>query len=192
MNLLARLLHHSKETTGAPLDELAFALTKASNDCTLRTGLLKRDVKPLVFVEFVYFHLHLTARSASSQELTESQIEKLRDALGPMIASNATEFFGPAWPEELHEGLTDEFHDNLKQAETEYAACACDFSGDRPLAGNPLFARLGEVVVSTIDDATFDDMPNRVMPEIVQSAAAYVYERLDLDTLVKKASNGSY
>ncbi|WP_146447638.1 hypothetical protein [Bythopirellula polymerisocia] len=142
----------------------------------------KKEAEVLVFFEFVYFFMHLTNRSAVSH-LTEHQIEKLHDYLGPFISSTAVDSFCAHWPKELKEGMIKDFYKKLNDAELEYSTCNELFSEENPLTGDSLFSKLARNVADLSDNSM-----NPLVLTLVIGSGVVVLKGLGLDALVKNTS----
>ncbi len=75
-----------------------------------------------VLFEFMYFFLHLTIRSAFTQ-LGQEKRDKLQDELAPLAINTTIETLFGHWPENLKDGIKNDFYENLNNAETEYSTC---------------------------------------------------------------------
>lgn len=64
--------------------------------------------------------MHMSMRQCFGQ-LTEEQLQKVQDYLGPLISSVAVDSYCAHWPQERKDGLIHEFYENLNKAEFEYA-----------------------------------------------------------------------
>lgn len=70
--------------------------------------------------EFVYFFAHLAMRFAYIKLGAEKR-NKLQDMLGPILAEATTEAMFGHWPQNLKEGLKNDFFNNINVAESEYS-----------------------------------------------------------------------
>jgi len=78
----------------------------------------------LVLLEFMYFYLHLTNRSAFAQ-LGHEKRNKLQEELVPLVIDDSARtlctLFG--WPTNLKDGIKRDFYNNMNNAEMEYGSC---------------------------------------------------------------------
>lgn len=126
------LTEAQKETSKKykPIGEIVMAIVKASTNsrdavknliqAPTEKERLKCEIH--IFYEFIYFYMHMTMRSAFGQ-LTEPEIEKLQEYLGPLISSVAIDSYCAHWPDDLKQKMTNEFYDKLNEAELEYTTC---------------------------------------------------------------------
>ncbi|MGA2831656.1 MAG: hypothetical protein ABSE55_01165 [Terracidiphilus sp.] len=75
-----------------------------------------------VLLEFMYFFLHLTNRSAFAQ-LGHEKRNILYDELAPLTIDATIETYFGHWPKNLKDGMERDFCDNLSNSEMEYASC---------------------------------------------------------------------
>lgn len=170
---------------------VGLAIVKASQACSemlkpmlnIADEKEKQQAEIYVFYEFIYFFMHLTMRSAFSQ-LTEQQIARLQDFLGPLVSSTAIDSFFAHWPEDLKDKMRSEFLTKLNAAELEYSTCKELFSKGSPLTGNSLFSRLARNVAELSGNST-----NPPVLVLIIDAAAEALETMSLDSVVRDAGN---
>lgn len=113
-----------------PISEIGKAIIEASVNCrdTIKNIIKiphekeQQEREILIFYEFIYFYMHLTLRHAFGK-LSQTQMQKMQEYLGPLISSVAIESYFAHWPEDLKQNMTNEFYEKLNDAETEYAEC---------------------------------------------------------------------
>lgn len=96
----------------------------------------------LVFYELLYFFIHVTIRTAVAHGLTETQISKLQDYLGPLLSQTAVDTFCRHWPVELKKRIAHEFFEKLNDAEGDYSECQALMLKDKPFEKESLFGKL--------------------------------------------------
>lgn len=169
-----------------PLGELSLSIVRGAWDCAQGMNSMldapdergKKEAEMLVFYEFLYFFMHITMRMASMQ-LTEQQIKKLQDFLGPLISSTAVDSFCASWPKNLKEKIQSEFYERLNDAELEYSTCKELFGEKNRLTGNSLFS----VLARNVAELSGNSM-NPAVLTLVVSRTADTYAGLHLDSLV--------
>ena len=130
---LKKLLSQIQRQVGKeykPMAKMGRAIIQASTNCRDAVKELieaptekdRQQKEAFVFYEFIYFYMHLTMRHAFGK-LTETQIKKLQDYLGPLLSSIAIASYFAHWPEGLKQKMTDEFYEKLNEAELEYTKC---------------------------------------------------------------------
>jgi hypothetical protein len=72
--------------------------------------------------EFMYFFMHFTNRLAFHY-LGKEKREKLQDELSPPTIHATIEALFGHWPQNLKNGIKEEFYQNLNNAEIEYSTC---------------------------------------------------------------------
>ena len=78
------------------------------------------DREKLIFLELIYFYLHMTMRTASLY-LNNSEIEKLQNCIKPKICDTTINACFNNCPIDLRPKLIEEFYNKLNNAEQEYA-----------------------------------------------------------------------
>ena len=108
------------DNTYKPVRDICLSIVQAAENCklVLKTDLNFEDKKEkdlaemLVFYEYLYFFIHLTLRLALGK-FTETQMKKMREYMGPVIVGTAIDSYTKHWPEDLKEGMKNEFYDKL-------------------------------------------------------------------------------
>src|SRR6478736_3180021 len=91
-----------------PMGKVSLAITKAATNSrdVIKSGIeassekARKEIEVYIFYEFLYFYMHMTMRAAAAQ-LTEAQIGKLQEYLGPLISSVAIDSYFAHWPDDL-------------------------------------------------------------------------------------------
>ncbi len=185
-----------------PLGRLALGIVTASWDSY--QGLAKvlgfsvegqpTERQMLVFYELLYFFAHVTIRTAVAHQLTESQIFKLQDYLGPQLSRTAVDTFCKHWPVELKRRMAGEFFERLNDAEVEYSECRGLMVKDKPFDRESLFGRLSHnvaelwespsdlVVMTATQTSALEAFTNMRLAKLIDDVVI-VIERVDRDTL---------
>lgn len=186
-----------------PIGEVGWAIVRASSNCR---DAFKRQIQAATekerlehemctFYEFIYFYMHIMLRHAEVQ-LTEPQIEKLQNFLGPLISKVVVNCYCAHWPDDIKGKMIDEFYEKLNEALLEYSLCTFDPSKKQGEKASPerqlqmqhaLFMRLGLNVSPHITNAEKD----KATTESVARVAIAEWNRMGLDKLiaeVKKAN----
>jgi hypothetical protein len=150
----------------APVFGFATKGTPSSNQLTM-------------FYEFVYFFAHMMLRTASHRGFNQQQFQKLKDFLGPLLASAAVDSYCGHWPDEFRKGLWNEFYQNLNAAERDYSECQGLVSQEFPLDRDTLFGRLA-ANVAELWSRSYDD----IAKVQVAKAALDAFKAMQLERLV--------
>ncbi len=134
----------------------------------------------LVFYELFYFFIHVTIRTAVAQGLTETQISKLQDFLGPSLSQTAVDTFLRHWPLELKERIAREFFEKLNDAEADYAQCRAFMLKDKPLAKDSLIGKLSQNVAQL-----WGSPYNLAVIMAVTMSAVKAFRSMPLDKLIR-------
>lgn len=160
---------HTEETIN-PLGKTALAIVTSSQYCWQQVkpfikGKNKKEqeeIEMLTFYECLYFFMHLTVRTAYNLRFSSAQIESLQGYLGPIIASTAVDTFFVHWPQDLKDGIYNDFFKNMNDAEIEYTTCDKLFNEDNPCDPKALISKLASNSKKLIgipdiidDDVTF-------------------------------------
>lgn len=92
--------------------------------------------------------------------LTEPEIGRLQEYLGPMLSSTAVDTFCQHWPEESKAKLRADFYTDLNTSEEEYSQCRVAPSVPQELRVKALLAELLETLA------------NQVAPRLGRAASA--------------------
>jgi hypothetical protein len=96
----------------------------------------------LAFYEILCFFIHMAISRAATQKLTEKQILKLQDYLGPFLSRIAVDTFFRHWPVESKKKIANEFLEKLNAAEADYPECQDFILKDMPFERESLFGKL--------------------------------------------------
>ena len=171
--------------------KISLAIIKASHNCKEEISSMlhmsdekeKTEIEIHIFYEFIYFFMHMSLR-ASFARLTEEQIKKMQNFLGPIISSTAVDSFFQHWPNDLKEKIQSEFYENLNDAEIEYSTCKELFSEEKLLTGNSLFSKLAQNISNLIEDNN-----NPAILTAVLNVSMREFTDMKLDVLVENLKN---
>ncbi len=118
-------------STTSEIDNLAYAIIKASRDCgkefkglvNKRFGEGSKDaVAKLIIVQYesLFFFIHLTMRFAFSK-LGNDRRNKLQSLLVPILADTITEIYFSHLPQDMKEKAKNNFIHDMNAAELEYS-----------------------------------------------------------------------
>jgi hypothetical protein len=189
-NLLKKAEAATYEVFG-PLGDLGLGIVKAAWDSYrdfARVLDFSVEGKPteqqmLVFYELLYFFIHLTMRTAVAHGLTETQISKLQDFLGPQLSRTAVDTFCRHWPLELKERIAHEFFEKLNDAEADYSQCRALMWGDEPFARESLIGKLSHNVAGV-----WGSPYNAAVMMAATASAVRAYKNLPLDKLIREVA----
>lgn len=137
-----------------------------------------------VFYEFLYFFLHMTNRSAHSEHFTSDQIDKLQQAVYPLIIDVAIDSFMLQWPEKQKAYFRNQFYDNVTLAEMEYSTSTELLSKDfKPLTSHSLLAKLARNVAAK--------MHSGYNPEVLFQATGIAHDELHKSDIPSNPSHRS-
>jgi len=178
------------DNTYKPVRDICLSIVQAAENCklVLKTDLNFEDKKEkdlaemLVFYEYLYFFIHLTLRLALGK-FTETQMKKMREYMGPVIVGTAIDSYTKHWPEDLKEGMKNEFYDKLNQAELEYSMCKVILDRDKPFSDNALFTKLAKNITELTG---YNNNPVKIVEKILMSMEEYA--KMDLNKLVDEAA----
>ncbi|MGD0918618.1 MAG: hypothetical protein ABSB22_19390 [Thermodesulfobacteriota bacterium] len=113
-----------------PISNLARAILMGSLSCgeALKpflgdtTQADKHTLFPAICYEFIFFFAHLMNRNALSI-LGNDGRNKLQNEIAPLIVVPAISGFFDHWPEDRKEKMTNDFYDDLNNAEVDYSSC---------------------------------------------------------------------
>lgn len=148
MNLLSKILgtpfernakHIVKEVgrVYGPLQDIYMAIVEAAWTCSeglkpeikIADDKERRIIEFRIFCQYLYFYMHLTMRTAYSQEMDSKQIETLAKYLGPHIVSTAIDSFFPHMAEDSKGKIEEHFYYELHEVDHEYSASKKFFEG---------------------------------------------------------------
>ena len=120
-----------------PLQDIGMTIVKAAWTCSeglkpeikIADDKERRIMEFRIFCQYLYFYMHLTMRTAYSQEMDSKQIETLAEFLGPLIVSTAIDSFSPHMAEDSKGKIEEHFYYELHEADTEYSASKELFGG---------------------------------------------------------------
>jgi hypothetical protein len=95
-----------------------------------------------IFLEFLYFYMHLTNRAAHHQGLSESQRAKIRSFMGPRLQKVSADAFFIDWPVDFKIDMTKEFFSGANRLEIEYSSCRKAKSDQNEVGDDSLIGKL--------------------------------------------------
>jgi hypothetical protein len=174
-----------------PLGDLGLGVVKAAWDCyqdfsrILRVSVEGRptEQQTLVFYEFLYFFIHVTMRGAVAHGLTEMQISKVQDFLGPLLSHTAVDTFCRHWPLQLKERMAHEFLEKVNDAEADYSQCRAFMLKDQPFAKESLTGKLSHNVAEL-----WGSPYNPAVMMAATTSAVKAYANMPLDELIREVA----
>jgi len=192
-------IHNEVEREYKPIGEVGRAIVQASMNCReavkelikMPTEEEKQEREIFIFYEFIYFYMHLTMRQAFGV-LSEEQIKKIQDFLGPVIASVAIDSYFAHWPEDIKEKMTGEFYEKLNDAEMEYAACTqSETSAEGEERIKEKFRALFLKLCSNVADLASNEESNLTLLIPVMEVASKEWAKMHLGKLISAIKESS-
>ncbi len=186
-DLLGKAKAITSEVYG-PLGNLSLGIVTAAWDSYQDlAGVLKFSVEGrpteqqiLVFYELLYFFTHVTIRTAVAHGLTETQIRRLQDFLGPQLSHTAVDTFCRHWPVEVKKRIRHEFFEKLNDAEVDYSECRALILKDKPFEKDSLLGKLSHNVAQS-----WGSPSNPAVIMAAKTSAAKAFTSMPLDKLIR-------
>jgi len=184
--LLKKVKAETSEVYG-PLSNLGLGIVRAAWDSyqdlakvlELSVGGQPTKQQMLLFYELLYFFIHVTIRTAVGHGLTEAQISKIQDYLGPQLSRTAVDTFCRHWPIELKKRIAHEFFAKLNDAEVEYSKCRALMLKDESFENDSLFGKLSHNVAQL-----WGSPSNPVVIMAAKTSATKAFTSMPLDKLI--------
>jgi hypothetical protein len=171
-----------------PLGNLSLGIVKAAWDSyqdlarVLEFSVKGQPTKQqmVVFYELLYFFIHVTIRTAVVHGLTETQVLKIHDYLGPQLSRLAVDTFCRHWPVELKQRIAHEFLEKLNDAEIDYSKCRALMLKDKLFEEDSLFGKLSHNVAQL-----WGSPSNPVVIMAAKTSATKAFTSVPLDKLIQ-------